>query len=73
MTDKSATLLAELRSIARFTEELADGSPDAAGGLRAAMARVEQLAATCGDRQLRHFLHKHSYAKALDYLEQSTA
>jgi hypothetical protein len=64
--------MADLRAIARLTDELAAGSAPAAEELRAAMARVGQQAPSCGDRQLRHFLQKHSYAKALEYLEHST-
>ncbi len=71
MVDPAAALLEDLRAIARLTGELAAGSTAAAGELRAAMARVEQRAPSCGDRQLRHFLAKHSYAKALEYLEQT--
>ena len=73
MTDPASGLIVDLRAIARLTDELAGGSAAAAAELRAAMARVEAQAPSCGDRQLRHFLQKHSYAKALDFLEHSTA
>ncbi len=73
MTDQAGALASDLRAIARLTEELASGSPPAAAELRAAMARVGQQASACRDPQLRHFLQKHSYAKALDYLEDSAA
>ena len=73
MNDPAGALKSELRAIARLTDELAGGSTQAAPELRAAMARVEDQARGCKDRQLRHFLQKHSYAKALEYLELSTA
>lgn len=73
MTDTGNALVSDLRAIARLTDELAAGSAPAAAELRAAMGRVEEQAGSCEDRQLRHFLQKHSYAKALEYLELSTA
>lgn len=73
MTDPGIALAADLRAIARLTDELAAGSAPAAAELRAAMARVAEQARSCQDRQLRHFLEKHSYAKALEYLEFATA
>lgn len=73
MRDPADALLSDLRAIGRLTDELAAGSAPAAAELRAAMARVEEGARSCDDRQLRHFLQKHSYAKALEYLEHSTA
>ncbi len=73
MTEPAGALISDLRAIARLTDELAAGSVPAAAELRAAMARVAEQAPACGDRQLRHFLQKHSYAKALEYLEHSTA
>lgn len=73
MTDTGNALVSDLRAIARLTDELAAGSAPAAAELRAAMDRVEEQARSCEDRQLRHFLQKHSYAKALEYLELSTA
>ena len=73
MVGQVGALQKDLRAIARSTEELAQGSTAAAAELRAAMARVEQRALSYGDRQLRHFLAKHSYAKALEYPEQTGA
>lgn len=73
MIDPADALVSDLRAIARLTDELAAGSAQAAAELRAAMTRVEEQARSCQDRQLRHFLQKHSYAKALEYLELSTA
>ena len=73
MIDPAGALVSDLRAIARLTDELAGGSARAAAELRAAMARVDEQARACEDRQLRHFLQKHSYAKALEYLELSTA
>ena len=69
MNDPVSTLKSDLRAIARLTDELAAGSAAAGAALRAAMARVDERAHTFPDRQLRHFLQKHSYAKALAYLE----
>lgn len=71
MTDECTELITELRVIARLSEELASGSADAAGPLRDAIARVARQELRCQDRQLRHMLSRHSYAKALDYLEQT--
>lgn len=71
MTNSTGALIGNLRAIARLTDELAGGSAAAGAELRDAMAKVEQQARSCSDRQLRHFLQKHSYAKALEYLEQS--
>lgn len=71
MNDPAGALASDLRAIARLTDELATGSAAAAADLRAAIARVEERAPACRDRQLRHFLEKHSYAKALEYLELS--
>ena len=73
MTDITGALIEDLRTIARLTDELAAGSAPAAAQLRAAMARVGTKTPSCSDRQLRHFLQKHSYAKALEYLEHGPA
>lgn len=69
MTDPADAIKFDLRAIVRLTDELAAGSAEAASELRAAIARVDERAGGCPDRQLRHFLQKHSYAKALAYLE----
>ncbi len=69
MTDLTEEITLALRSIAKLTEQLGDGKTDSAGPLRMAMEQVATLAQRQPDRQLAHFLAKHSYAKALDYLE----